>query len=100
MAHALIAHKVAAMAALEERAKKLRHIREKNNAFRKAAAGVKEILADTTLNNDGINGTTYDGDATSNLVTSTTFEHVGTNEANTASAGFAKSKTLPPSDRK
>ena len=40
MAHALIAHKVAAMAALEERAKKLRHIREKNNAFRKAAAGV------------------------------------------------------------
>ena len=96
MAHALIAHKVAAMAALEERAKKLRHIREKNNAFRKAAAGVKEILADTTLNNDGINGTTYDGDATSNLVTSTTFEHVGTNEANTASAGFAKSKTLPP----
>ena len=34
MAHALIAHKLAAMAAIEERAKKLKKMREQNSMVR------------------------------------------------------------------
>ena len=52
MAHALIAHKLAAMAAIEERAKKLKKMREQNSMVR-AIHGKGKLQLNDELSKEG-----------------------------------------------